>query len=408
MMFKKIKKAFSYVSHYGIKASIEPIWYGISLCLPLKNTIVLECESDMDDNPRAFYEYLLKNKYNRKYRLVWIVKDVDFCKKHHKAKNVVFVSRISYNLRDKLRLKYYLATAKWFVFSHPYWFRKRRNEQTVIHIGHGTPIKQASGNFDSTCIDLLAVPAENILSWYTRFWGCEEEKTFICGQPRNDLLAVNASKKDEILKKIIPEYASEKVIMCMPTFRQSATWTDSETVDPYSLSVIENEDELLKLDKALFDARTHLIVKIHPLQRTDLMKMPKLHNVHYVQNRELFYKDVLLYEFLGCCDALITDVSSVVFDFLLIDKPVAFFMNNFCDYSRGYLLDDPLKYMPGPRMYSYDDLLSFISAVEEGDDGYSADRAAVSAYVNGTDAKEHCFSYDLCNYIFHVRKGKKK
>ena len=407
-MCKMFKKAFSRVSEYGFKESIEMAWYKFALCLPLKNTVVLECESDMDDNPRAFYEYLVKQQYNKKYKLVWIVKDVEFCKKNHKRKNVVFVSRSEKKLFDRLRFKYYLATARWFVFSHPYWFRKRRDDQTVIHIGHGTPIKQASKTFDATCIDLLAVPTENVRLWYTRFWRCEENKTFICGQPRNDLFFVGAQKRDEILKKMIPGYSSEKIIMCMPTYRKSATQSDSDVTDPYSLGVVENEDELIKLDKALSDIGARLLVKIHPLQQIDGMKMPKLENVHYIQNKDLLYKNILLYELLGCCDALVTDVSSVVFDYLLIDRPVAFFMKHFDDYTRGYLLSDPLSYMPGMKMYSCDDFIAFISAVKNGDDGYSEERQEVSSYVNGADAKEHCFSQDLCNYIFNSRKENKQ
>lgn len=406
-MFKKLKKAFSRLSEYGFKTSFELIWYKLALRLPLKNAVVLECESDMDDNPRAFYEYLIENRYNRKYKLIWIVKDVEFCKKKHKNKNVVFLSRSAKRLSDRLRLRYHLATAKWFIFSHPYWFRKRREKQTVIHIGHGTPIKQASKTFDAGCIDLLAVPSKDILDWYTRFWRCEEEKTFICGQPRNDLLFVGNDKKSDILSKVIPEYRSEKIIMCMPTYRQAATWTDSETLDPYSLSVVKTEEELVKLDKALFDAETHLIVKIHPLQKTDSMKMPHLRNIHYIQNKDLLYKDVLLYEFLGCCDALVTDISSVVFDFLLLDRPVAFFMNHFDGYSRGYLLDDPLEFMPGKKMNTLDDLISFVTKLDV-DDGFSAERESVCAYVNGADARDRCFSEDLCAYLFNTKRGNKE
>ena len=46
---------------------------------------------DMTDNPRAFYEYLIQNKINENYQIIWMVSDKKKCEKL-KCKNVKFVT----------------------------------------------------------------------------------------------------------------------------------------------------------------------------------------------------------------------------------------------------------------------------------------------------------------------------
>ena len=94
------------IAHYNniSRDFVLRFFYKLATCIPLKNTIVFECESDMDDNPRAIYEYMIKEKRFNKYRFVWIVKDVDFCKKNYFHKKTIFVNRFDEKLKNKLKL----------------------------------------------------------------------------------------------------------------------------------------------------------------------------------------------------------------------------------------------------------------------------------------------------------------
>ena len=40
---------------------------------PLLDTIVLESHNDFDSNGGAFYDYLIKKGYNKKYKIVWML-----------------------------------------------------------------------------------------------------------------------------------------------------------------------------------------------------------------------------------------------------------------------------------------------------------------------------------------------
>lgn len=396
----KLKDLFALRKKNGIRAGMKTAYNRVMESIPLKDAIVFECESDMDDNPRAFYEYLIQKHYNEKYRMIWIVKNTAFCERRHKCENVDFVSRFDKSLLNRMKLKYYLATSKWFIFSHPWWFEKLREEQRIIHVGHGTPIKQASKKNNRHFFDDLLVPTQEVVAWYTQFWHCDKEKTFICGLPRNDLLWKGNKNKKEILEKFVPQYTDEAVIMCMPTFRQAECILDSEVIDCFSLGVVESKKQFDALNDALKERRIHLIVKPHPLQKMEYLQVSNASNIHYYQNCDLLKMDVMLYELLGCCDALLSDVSSVVFDYLLLNRPIGFFMNNYSTYTRGYLLEDPTEYMPGEYIHSFEQLVQFVHSFSEGKDTYADERMKVSRFVNGSTTGDQCYCEALANWIW--------
>lgn len=349
--------------------------------LPLRNIIVFECESDMDDNPRALYEYLIKSEWKNKYKIVWIVKDVNKCKKLFSRKNVIFINRFSHSKYNRIRLNYYLSVTKVFFFSHPYWYTKRKKEQIIVHTNHGTPIKgreKDAADFSNT-FDWLIVPTEFCKKLNHDFWLCSYDKMFICGYPRNDFFFTG--NKQAIFKKFNISDNS-KVVICMPTYKKSVIKTDSDQLDCFSLDVISSKDELIYLNTILKKNSIHLIIKIHPLQVLDELEKDSYSNIHYTINSELLEKKILLYELLGCCDALITDVSSVYVDFLLLNRPIGFLYNSIIQYSRGFTLQDFQNYMPGPSIRCLRDLERFIVDLKNNNDTYLKERSVINSIFN--------------------------
>ena len=388
-----VTKFFSRLKNEGLKSTINHyisivkniIYFVLTKLvkyLPLRNTIVFECESDMDDNPRAVYEYMIKEKMYRKYRFVWVVKNVEFCEKNYGNKNTVFVSRFYDSPKSKLEFNYYLSTAKYFLFSHPYWFKKIHKKQLIIHTTHGTPLK----GFEKALVnaphpfDYVLCASEHTRPWFLKFLNCPSEKSFVCPHPRNDLL--NVENRDAILSKLIEYNPQDKIIICMPTFKQSARVVDCEIVDEYSLSVVKTEDEFQNLNIFLKENNIHLIVKLHPLQVTENLKMGNTSNIHYIQNKELFEKKIQLYNLIGCCDAMITDFSSVMFDYILLNRPVAFFTNFSEKYNRGYIMDNPKDYMCGEKINNYNNMVEFLTNIVNGNDVFYEQRTHINRLVN--------------------------
>ena len=360
--------------------------------LPIKNYIVFECESDMDDNPRAVYEYMVENNYNKKYKFIWLVKNVPFCRQNYAQKNVVFISRSDPSAKNQFKLNYYLSTAKIFVFSHPSWFNKRNKKQIIINTTHGTPFKgkTASSNLGDS-FDYTLVASEYTKPWFVKILNCDEKQAFVCSHPRNDFLFNN--EKEQILTQLFNWKSDEKVIMCMPTFKQSKYMHDCDAADPYSLTVVDNKNELIQLNKKLNDSKIHMIVKLHPLQSTDDLKLTGLSNIHYIQNSELFEKKIILYKLLGCCDALITDFSSVLFDYLELDRPIGFFTKYFDQYNRGYIMDNPKDYYVGESIDNFDALIEFVDNLKGNIDNYKEKRAQINSLVNRSEESSRCEAF---------------
>lgn len=369
---------------------------------PLRNTIVFECESDMDDNPRAIYEYMVKAKLYRKYRLVWIVKNLEFCRENYPNKNTVFVSRISEKKSEILRFNYYMSTGKYFLFSHPYWFVKKKKEQIVVHTTHGTPFKDTPNNTGvENTFDYELSATKFTQPWILKVLNCTADRSFICDHPRNDFMfSVN---KADVIPKLFNWQSDEKVIMCMPTFKQSKFMHDCDVIDKFSLTVVEAENELIELNNMLNEYKIHLIVKLHPLQSTDVLSMLDLSNIHYIQNAELFNKKILLYNLLGCCDALITDFSSVFFDYIQLDRQIAFFTKYFDEYNRGYVMDNPKDYLVGENINTYADLINFIKNVNDDNDTFKAERHNLNDLLHKETAHNRCKKFTEILFNLKVR-----
>ena len=375
---------------HSLSIHIEDFFSLLIAKMPLKEIIVLECESDLDDNPRAFYEYLIKKGWNKNHKIVWVVKDVDFCRKNYASKNVVFLSRIKGDLRNRIRLNYYFTLSHYFVFSHPYWYYKRRPEQIVLSTGHGTPIKNVSKTDNPNlekCYDWRLVPTEDIRPWL-RKWGCPYEKMHIGGYPRLDELY--QGDKREIMTKLFNYKESENVIICLPTYKKSYHKTDGIAEDRFSLDVIEDEYEYKALNEYIKGLGIHLLIKPHPLQRIEGLWLQNLSNIHYINNKMLLEKHIILYQLIGCCDALITDLSSVIYDYLLIDKPIGLLTGNYKNYTRGFIIDNVMDYLPGTEITNYEELKIFLDSCVNGKDLFKERRNIINRIVNKLPPGHYC------------------
>ena len=78
-------------------------------------------------------------------------------------------------------------------------------------------------------------------------------------------------------------------------------------------------------------------------------------------------------------DALVSDYSSVSVDFMLLNRPMAFALEDFAEYkeARGFVFSDPLAYMPGHHLYGFADFTAFLEDVARDDDRFAMERARI-------------------------------
>ena len=84
------------------------------------------------------------------------------------------------------------------------------------------------------------------------------------------------------------------------------------------------------------------------------------------------------YRLMKDMDALISDYSSAAYDYLHLNRPIAYTMDDAEDYKVGFLVENPKDYMAGTIIYNYEDLYSFIADVSNDIDDYKEKRKELS------------------------------
>ncbi|MFC2127593.1 CDP-glycerol glycerophosphotransferase family protein [Bacteroidota bacterium] len=143
------------------------------------------------------------------------------------------------------------------------------------------------------------------------------------GWPKLDVFGKDFAKYDQEKEALLKEYAAKKIILYAPTFSPSLTCA------PFLLNEIEelasNKDYLV-------------LIKFHDLMAQDLIEQYKklasrVENIVFEDERNVI-------KFLLISDLMISDTSSVVYEFLLLDKPVITFKN----FSKNIRWDNALEY----------------------------------------------------------------
>lgn len=349
--------------------------------LKSKDIIMLESSYGIGDSSGAFFNYIIDKGYNKKYKIVWIVKDPD-AYKNIKIKNVKFCKMMD------LRFAFNLMRAKYVIYNDIV-IPKFRDDQTVVYLSHGCPpIKNVKGLINVQG-DLCICPSEDIVDLISYQFSVDKDKIFICGLPRNDYLF-----KDIKALSLLTNKKYKKVILWMPTFREAdpsrVIRNDSNKIYNFGIPLINSDDDCRALNDRLKENDTLLIIKPHHYQHKKVNKLKQMSNIMVISSDLLNEKQVNLYSLIKDSDALISDYSSVIFDYLLLDRPIGFILDDIDEYKLGFSFDNPLDFMPGEKIYTYQDLITFINHVSEGVDDYKEERKKVRDYTNKYQDGNNC------------------
>ena len=186
--------------------------------------------------------------------------------------------------------------------------------------------------------------------------GLHWSKYIITGYPRNDFLFYCNRK---LLKKFhINEYF--KIIFYLPTFRKSIGGKGVTSAGKIFNPVANIPDiDLESFCDFLEENSITWLMKPHILS-ADYSKNCSISckNIVLIADNDLKHSYTDLYELLACADLLITDYSSVYFDFLLLNKPIIFIPTDIEEYrkKRGFLLEPYDMWTPGPKVYTQKEL----------------------------------------------------
>lgn len=344
---------------------------------------------DFSDNARALFEYMLANGYNKKYELVWYVKNPEEFSDYQKYKNVSFLPfhwSVSSDRRN--RESYYrpLCLSKFLFFTDAYGIaRNCRKDQIRVQLWHGCGFKTRI-RF-SPCekrYEYMTVVSELYAEIHQKIYGLRREQLLITGCPKQDWLF----EKNEIsyAERLHFPYG-KKYIYWLPTFRQSKNLLQQKeraALSETGFPIVDTMSKMETLNQHLKDNETVLVIKLHPFQDTEQIKEYSLSNIVLLKNEQLFNMDIQVNQLLSQADALISDYSSAAVDYLLLDRPMAFMLDDLQEYenSRGFVFDDIIKYLPGAEVYDIDDLLNFIKKTAAGDDFTKEKRHTLAKKMN--------------------------
>lgn len=335
------------------------------------------------DNAKVLYRYIRKKDPREGRRYVWYV-EPDAVLPAHIPADTLFLRRPAGHGGIPLRVLRELATSRYVFFTHgaPIKGVPKREGQTFVNLWHGCGYKDTNATEAYTKenpFDLALVPGPVFVETKAAFWGCPRESILPIGYPRYDLLLRGGRRAREYAKTLRGD--AKKLLFWMPTFRntKSGKYAEGKTGRAYDLPLLASEEELLLLDEFLGKCRLRLVIKRHPLQLRYRSEGRKLANIRFLGSEDLLSEGVELYSLLHEADALLSDYSSVSVDYLLLDRPMAFALEDFEEYkkARGFVFADPLRYMPGHHLYAFDDFREFILDVAKGQDRYAKERADV-------------------------------
>lgn len=326
---------------------------------PLANkTILIESQQGRTPNGNMFYvlRYLISSPAYASYSIHFVAQGSrrELFERFFEANGISGVELVELNSPQYVRL---LATAHFLITdtSFPPYFIKRE-EQVVWNTWHGTPLK-ALGRRDHSGVATLGNVQKNLaladfLSMPNEFTATNMLHDYMldkiyngtilyCGYPRNSALYEQggcACRAEADEKGKTRRYAY------MPT------WRAPRPGFPRSYASAHLIYHLMKLDELLGDDEV-LYVNVHPLDAKNL-------SFKGFKHVKAFPVEVETYAFLGSCDALVTDYSSVMFDFAPTGKPVVLFTFDEHEYLRDRGMYLSLDELPFRRVTSCEDLLA--------------------------------------------------
>jgi CDP-glycerol glycerophosphotransferase len=336
------------------------LYRSLFMKLPLKKkTVVFESflGKSYSDSPKYIYEYMINNKMD--YNYVWIFND-----KKNIPGNATQVKRFS------LKYFYYLARAKYWVSNSrlPITLNKREGN-VYLQTWHGTPLKQLVFDMEdvysadpkyklnfykqSRRWDYLSSPNAYSSEIFRRAFKYEKEMLEF-GYPRNDILYTK-NNPDNIneLKRMMRIPTDKKVVLYAPT------WRDDEffSAGKYKFTL---QLELDKLQAELGDDYV-ILLRMHYFIANQL-DISEYNGLVYDFSK---YDDIA--ELYLVSDVLITDYSSVFFDFANLKRPILFYtydLENYRDKLRGFYLDIETE-VPGPLLRTTEEVIHAISTIED-------------------------------------------
>lgn len=349
------------------------VFSALSLFVPKdEHKVLFFSTPDFSDNAKYVYDRMLKSGLDRTYRLIWCVYSP---------------VRANYALRRSREYLCHALTAKYIISTHgtPAW--KSRN-QVSIELWHGLPLKTI-GHFADTdfpnaaarlsatwrlrrfasSVDYLITTSEFERLVFSSAFRIDPGKILILGQPRCDALYRPGDTGTDSLCRILgrDDIAGKRILLYLPTFREYDAGASRKILEEILAS--EKFRRFVENENLLF------ICKPHSHDENAFQAYNGEH-IHILLNDDLQKSGNTIYDFLNAVDILVTDYSSVYFDFLHLNRPIVFHVPDIEDYQkqRGFILEPFRDWAPGETSINVDELIGALTNTLADPDRWESER----------------------------------
>lgn len=349
-------------------------------------------------NPKYIYEEMLKMGLDKKYTFVWAYngEDGDII-----PGNPIIVKR--YEAGDYYK---YLAQSKYWVNNIIFPIHYKRKGNVYLQTWHGTPLKklgfditipgpevEGRDNFysESRNWDYLISSNEYSTEIFKRAFKFEEE-VLEMGYPINDIFFRKNEKVISEIKDRLEIPQDKKIILYAPT------WKDDEQNDAWD-HYFNLEIDLERLYEKFGDTHT-ILLKMHHLVSENFTIDEKMKGFAMDLSK---YDDIQ--ELYIISDILITDYSSVFFDYAHSRRPILFFvpdLEHYVSEVRGLYLNMETD-MPGPLIKDNDYLIECIENIDAVEEEYK--ERYDSFYEKFCSICEGHSSQDIIKRVFELEEN---
>ncbi len=336
------------------------------------------------DNAKYLFEYVHRHT---DIQAIWISKNSavvdELCSKGFQAYNEKSPEALDYARRAKIAI----VTHRGNRDKSDLPFQAFNSKTKIIQLWHGIPLKKIA--YDDTVFSFRH--DENSVKWkfkrlvkntffpflnyvnkpslilalsdetkdiFAKAFRTRAENVVVTGYPRNDILLSEPSRKERsIVKKVI----------YMPTFRGS----ENSSCDLF----LQYGFDVEKLDVFLSNEKMQLDFKLHPFNHpTDqlLKQLKSAENITFLEHDNI-------YEILANYDLLITDYSSVYFDYLLLNRPIVFAPFDYETYiqQERYLYFDYETVTPGPKTKNWNEVMEQLHFLSSNTNSFAKERESI-------------------------------
>lgn len=316
------------------------------------------------DNPRAIYEYMIKQDRFKDYRFIWAIK-------HHKKKDI--------DIPGAKIIEYFSIPYFFYLARSQYWIANcklpmyvlKKDSQIYLQTWHGTPLKKLAYDIevpegttfyrsgmneemmhltykeDVKKYNYMISPSSFTTEVFQSAFRIDKDRLIETGYPRNDFLSnysiddINSIKDKYNLPK------DKKIILYAPTWRDNSYVTKGYT---FKLEVDFNKWQEKLGDEYIIVFKPHYLI----INDFDVNQYQGF--VYSIPANEDISSLYII------SDILITDYSSVFFDYAILNRPIYFYMydlEHYRDELRGFYLDI-YQDLPGDIIEDEDLLLDSI------------------------------------------------